>query len=128
MDNIKINGMFRTPDDMGEIQDWIERHNSDDKAHLYTAAMMTFNLFANAIAKEPDNVVYNAMIQAVIDRSDPDRGKASAKITAMDYLEEMQYGEIKNWAILITEKSMIVVFDPSDYSFHLETIEEDAEI
>lgn len=38
--------LFHTPSDMTELQDWIERHSPEDRAHLYTAAMMAWNLAA----------------------------------------------------------------------------------
>ena len=45
---IKPNEMFHTPDDFEELQDWINRHNLDERIHLLTAAVMGFNLAAKA--------------------------------------------------------------------------------
>ena len=39
--------LFHTPTNITEVQDWIERHNPDERAHLYTSAMMTYNLMCN---------------------------------------------------------------------------------
>ena len=42
--------LFHTPADMDELQSWIERHSPEDRAHLYTAAMMAWNLAAKLTA------------------------------------------------------------------------------
>jgi len=47
--NIKEETMFRTPDNVEEIQNWIELHNTDEKAHLYVAMMMTWNYLASKV-------------------------------------------------------------------------------
>lgn len=36
-------GMFHTPKTFREIEDWIDAHSAGEKAHLCTAAMMTWN-------------------------------------------------------------------------------------
>ncbi len=36
--------MFATPKNINEVQDWIDKHSPDERAHLYTATMMTWNL------------------------------------------------------------------------------------
>jgi hypothetical protein len=43
---IKPSGMFHTPDDWDELTAWIERHNAEDRVHLFTAAAMAWNLAA----------------------------------------------------------------------------------
>lgn len=43
--------MFRTPENWAEIQDWINRHAPEDRAHLYTAAIMAWNLAAKLVAE-----------------------------------------------------------------------------
>jgi len=48
--------MFHTPADMAELQGWIERHSPQDRAHLYTAAMMAWNLAAKLTAPATDEV------------------------------------------------------------------------
>jgi hypothetical protein len=38
------NKCFHTPESYKEIENWIERHtNADERIHLYTASMMTYN-------------------------------------------------------------------------------------
>jgi hypothetical protein len=47
MDNktktIKPHGFFNTPESFDVIEDWINRHPKEDRIHLMTAAMMTWN-------------------------------------------------------------------------------------
>jgi hypothetical protein len=46
-------GMFRTPESMQEITDWIESHPKETKASLWTVAMMVNNLAAKEFEKLP---------------------------------------------------------------------------
>jgi hypothetical protein len=46
MAKILPNDMFHTPEGWTEINNWIERHNQEDRAHLYTVALMAWNLAA----------------------------------------------------------------------------------
>lgn len=48
---VKLNkqNLFATPKSFKEIEDWIELHSPEDRAHLYTAAMMTWNYLVEAI-------------------------------------------------------------------------------
>jgi len=39
-------GLFRTPEDWDEVMHWINLHNPEDRAHLVTAAAMSWNLAA----------------------------------------------------------------------------------
>jgi hypothetical protein len=53
-------GMFRTPESMQEITDWIESHPKETKASLWTVAMMMNNLAAKefeklTLSEEPDS-------------------------------------------------------------------------
>lgn len=41
---IETVGMFHTPADWKELQDWIERHSPSERAHIMTAAVMGWNL------------------------------------------------------------------------------------
>ena len=36
-------GLFNTPDSFKDIESWINAHNKEDRIHLWTAAMMTWN-------------------------------------------------------------------------------------
>jgi len=54
LSDVKPNNLFRTPTSFKEIQEWIEKHPAEDRLHLYTAAMMTYNLFASALCAEKD--------------------------------------------------------------------------
>ncbi len=36
--------MFATPKSWKEVERWIEAHAPEERAHLYTAALMTWNL------------------------------------------------------------------------------------
>lgn len=38
--------MFATPKGWKTLESWIERHPAEDRIHLYTAAMMAWNLAA----------------------------------------------------------------------------------
>lgn len=51
MKKIKIGkmGLFATPDSVDVIIDWIERHPADQKASLYTAMGMTWNLLSELV-------------------------------------------------------------------------------
>lgn len=49
-ENLKPIELFHTPQDWAYIEAWIERHPPADRAHLWTAAGMTWNL-ATTLAK-----------------------------------------------------------------------------
>lgn len=72
--------------------------------------------------KANDNlrIVFNAMVKAVIDRSDPD-DLESAEQSAMDSLRNMTYDTIEKWAFNITldDDPLVIVFNPDNYSFTL---------
>ena len=36
--------LFHTPDDLNELMDWLDQHDVEARVHLYTAAMMAWNL------------------------------------------------------------------------------------
>ena len=44
--------LFHTPENLDELMRWIERHSPEDRAHLMTAAMMTWNLASKLTAPE----------------------------------------------------------------------------
>lgn len=46
MATLKPSNMFHTPESLDELMAWVERHSPEDRAHLYTAVMMTWNLAA----------------------------------------------------------------------------------
>jgi hypothetical protein len=41
--------LFHTPENMESLQNWIELHNGADKIHIYTAAMMAWNLASKLV-------------------------------------------------------------------------------
>lgn len=41
---LESHGLFHTPASAKELENWIERHNAEDRIHLYTAAGMAWNL------------------------------------------------------------------------------------
>lgn len=43
-DRIRPVDLFHTPKSWDEIMKWINLHNPEDRPHLITAAMMTWNL------------------------------------------------------------------------------------
>ena len=47
-------GLFHTPSGWDELQEWIDRHDSESKAHVMTAAVMAWNLAAK-VQELPDN-------------------------------------------------------------------------
>ena len=47
-------GLFNTPDNWKTIEDWIERHPAEERAHLWTAAGMAWNLAAD-LTKETED-------------------------------------------------------------------------
>jgi hypothetical protein len=47
-------GLFHTPSGWVELQEWIDRHDSESKAHVMTAAVMAWNLAAK-VQGLPDN-------------------------------------------------------------------------
>ena len=54
--DIEQQNMFHTPKTWNELEAWIQAHNSEDRIHLYTAAMMAWNLAASCTNPE----IYNA--------------------------------------------------------------------
>ena len=44
-------GIVHTPDNFQEVEAWINKHNKEERSHLMTAAIMTWNL-ACAINKK----------------------------------------------------------------------------
>lgn len=70
-------------------------------------------------------IVYQAMIKAVIERSDPD-DLESAEQSAMDALRDMTYGTIQQWSFNITldDDPLVIVFNPDNYSFTLDSTED----
>jgi hypothetical protein len=52
---IKPNEMFHTPKSWDEVASWIELHRKEDRVHLYTAALMTWNLAAKTVNKETED-------------------------------------------------------------------------
>ena len=52
--NIKENTFFRTPDDIKEIEGWIQAHNVNERANLYVVMMMTWNYLAKESAKDDE--------------------------------------------------------------------------
>lgn len=50
---IAKNEMFHTPADMDYVMEWINRHNPDDRPHLITAMMMTWNYLADRVNDAP---------------------------------------------------------------------------
>lgn len=46
---IKPIGMFHTPRDWSELEAWVERHPPSDRAHLWTAAAMAWNMASLAV-------------------------------------------------------------------------------
>ncbi len=47
--NIKANKLFFVPESTQVVFDWIDRHLPEDRSHLYTAAMMMYNIMARSI-------------------------------------------------------------------------------
>jgi hypothetical protein len=47
---------FHTPKSWDEIERWIEAHPKQDRIHLYTAAVMAWNLAAKITNKETEDV------------------------------------------------------------------------
>jgi len=41
------NQLFTSPSSYEHIENWIEKHPGEDKIHLYTASIMTWNLASN---------------------------------------------------------------------------------
>ena len=50
MKTLTPTNLFHTPENLDELMRWIERHSPEDRAHLMTAAMMTWNLAAKLTA------------------------------------------------------------------------------
>lgn len=44
--NIQPIGMIHTPESWKQLEDWIEAHEPSERAHLWTAAGMAWNLAA----------------------------------------------------------------------------------
>ena len=49
---IKPHNFFHTPESWDEVERWINRHSPDERIHLLTAAMMTWNLATKTVNKE----------------------------------------------------------------------------
>lgn len=41
--------LFATPNSIKDIEDWIERHCPEERAHLYTAMYMTWNYLSEVV-------------------------------------------------------------------------------
>ena len=52
MDKVSL---YTTPESWEDLEAWIELHNSDEKPHLYTAAMMAWNLACDISKKEKED-------------------------------------------------------------------------
>ena len=48
---IQPHGLFNTPESFEVIEEWINSHPAEDRIHLWTAAMMTWNYAAKLIAE-----------------------------------------------------------------------------
>ena len=46
---LKPHGLFNTPDSFETIEAWINSHSKEDRVHLWTAAMMTWNYAASIV-------------------------------------------------------------------------------
>ena len=46
---IQPHGLFNTPESFEVIEEWINAHPAEDRIHLWTAAMMTWNYAAKLI-------------------------------------------------------------------------------
>jgi len=53
---LKPHNFFHTPESWDEVERWIEQHPQEDRIHLYTAAIMTWNLAAKITNKETEDV------------------------------------------------------------------------
>lgn len=51
---IKKVEIFHTPKDQEELVAWIDLHSSDERAHLWTAAMMAWNLAVQTVENEDE--------------------------------------------------------------------------
>lgn len=50
MKTLTPTNLFHTPENFEELMRWIDRHSPEDRPHLITAAMMTWNLAAKLTA------------------------------------------------------------------------------
>jgi len=51
---LKAHHLFATPDSFEVIEQWINKHPAEDRIHLWTAAMMTWNYASKLIAEAED--------------------------------------------------------------------------
>lgn len=49
---LKPHNLFHTPKNWDEVERWINRHSPEERIHLLTAAMMTWNLAAKEAEHE----------------------------------------------------------------------------
>ena len=49
---IQPHGFFNTPESFDVIEAWINRHPKEDRIHLMTAAMMTWNYACKVVNDE----------------------------------------------------------------------------
>lgn len=52
---LQPNGMFHTPSGSSELYAWIEAHPADERIHLYTAAMMAWNLACRIVNDDDED-------------------------------------------------------------------------
>ena len=45
-EQLQPHGLFHTPEDWPELERWINLHTPDERTHLFTAAIMAWNLAA----------------------------------------------------------------------------------
>ena len=64
--NIQPIGIINTPESWDQLEDWIEAHSPEDRAHLWTAAGMAWNLAAELTkgeeSKPPRRKTYPAYL------------------------------------------------------------------
>ena len=49
---LKRYGLFTTPDNWKQVEDWIEAHDPESRIHLYTAAFMALNYAHVVVGRE----------------------------------------------------------------------------
>lgn len=96
-ENLKPIGLFRTPEDWSYIEAWIERHPAEDRAHLWTAAGMTWNL-ATSIPKTPvDLFLIETMSQLMRHYLAEVDDYQTLSTTERSIMSETQYNELRDY-------------------------------
>jgi len=83
--------LFHNPKSITEVEEWIERHNGSEKAHLYTASMMTWNLLVTMRNSQVDLLqdVIGLLLEQVQDYSENEIVNGDGRAMTIEQIKEL---------------------------------------